>query len=227
MLQIAVKKNLINQTSFLWWAWTDFDLGNPALFDYNDAYTAKEAGSPYAANPNYPPKALFGMDNTCRAAYGFTTTGREPGLCGALLAPTQAVVVTPLPSNPTPTRTLPPPPPPVLPGEITGIVFFDNNANGVFDAGDVGKDTYQITVYQNGSCSGSAYLGARPAPDGNYTLTDLPAGLWCLSLEYSGSPVLPSNPQTVTVAPAGDTTVNFAIQDRDNLTGKIYAQGRP
>jgi hypothetical protein len=109
-LQIAVKKSLINQSSFLFWAWTDFDLGKPAVFDYNDFFTAQQAGSPYASDPNYPLKALFGMDNTCRVAYGFTPVGNEPGLCGSVqpvstlkVIPTLGVVKTPIivliPSN--------------------------------------------------------------------------------------------------------------------------------
>jgi len=113
VLQIAVKKSLINRTSFMFWAWTDFDLGKPAAFDYNDIFTAQEAGSPYPSNPNYPLKALFGMDNTCRVAYGFTPVGNEPGLCGGVqqpvatlkVIPTVGMVKTPI-IVPKPTNTL-------------------------------------------------------------------------------------------------------------------------
>jgi len=128
-LQIAVKKSIINRTSFLFWAWTDFDLGKAAAFDYNDVFTAQEAGSPYASSPYYPLKALFGMDNTCRVAYGFTPVGNEPGLCGGAapastpkVVPTVGVVKTPIvvkkPTDTPPlitivitdTPALPPPP---------------------------------------------------------------------------------------------------------------------
>jgi len=115
-LQFAVKKSLINRTSFMFWAWTDFDLGKAAVFDYNDAFTAQQAGSPYASNPNYPLKALFGMDNTCRVAYGFTPVGTEPGLCGSsqqpastpngnptAAIPTVGVIKTPIVLKPTDT----------------------------------------------------------------------------------------------------------------------------
>ena len=98
-LQIAVKRSLINQNAFLWWAWTDFDLGKPTAFDYNDDFTIQQAGSPYPGDPNYPLKALYGMDNTCRVAYGFTPTGNEPGLCGGA-QPTSA------PGQPTSTATV-------------------------------------------------------------------------------------------------------------------------
>jgi hypothetical protein len=198
-LQIAVKKTTIPTNKFMWNSWMDFGLATPALFEYNDYYSAKDAGSPYAANPNYPIKALFGMDNTCRAAYGFTPVGNEPDLCKSAQPTAQATRK--------PSITNPPP----VPGSINGIVFFDNNANGVFDGGDTGQ-AYEMTLYQNGTCGGSAYLGAMPAPDGNYNLTNLPAGTWCLRLQYSGSTVLPANPQVVTVHAGGASTVNFAIQ---------------
>jgi hypothetical protein len=135
-LQIAVKKSLINKTAFLFWGWTDFDLGKPTIFDYNDVFTAQEAGSPYTSSPYYPLKALFGMDNTCRVAYGFTPVGNEPGLCGGVqpvstikvnptvgavktpiivLKPTNTLITIPKPTNtlitiPKPTNTPIPPP---------------------------------------------------------------------------------------------------------------------
>ena len=154
-LQIAVKKSLINRTSFLFWAWTDFDLGKAAAFDYNDVYTAQEAGSPYASNPNYPLKALFGMDNTCRVAYGFTPVGNEPGLCGGKtpvstpkVVPTVAALKTAIPGikptntlqtvpkptdtlitipKPTATTTLPPPPPPVCNDAVVSAQVTDGS----------------------------------------------------------------------------------------------------
>jgi hypothetical protein len=226
-MQFAIKKSLINHNAFLWWAWTDFDIGKPELFDYNDAYTIQEAGSPYASNPYFPPKALYGMDNTCRVAFGFTPVGNEPGLCKGVqptLTPTTKVIKTYVPNqNPSPTITpirvylpsyTPTATPQPLPqtGTIAGIVYFDNNANGVFDAGDEGKDTYEMRLFQNSTCSDLAYLGARPALDGNYTLTNLPAGTWCLRLNYTGSPILPGNPQVVVVNGGSITTIDFAIQ---------------
>ncbi len=227
-LQIAVKKSLINQNLFLWWAWTDFDLGKPAVFDYNDTFTAQEAGSPYSSSPYYPLKALFGMDNTCRAAFGFTPVGNEPGLCGAAQptsAPTSAVITvtnavkTAIPvNNPTGIPVLPkkptdtPTPEPAQKGSINGIVFIDNNGNWAFDTGDEGTNAYELRLYQNNTCTGSPYLGAAPATDGNYNLTNLPAGYWCLQLLYTGSPVKPLNPAAFRVNAGAATTINFAIE---------------
>jgi hypothetical protein len=205
-MQLAVKQTAIGAKEFLWSAWTDFDLAQSGLFDYNDSFTLQEAGSPYAANPNYPLKKLYGIDNTCRIAYGFTPLGSEPGLCGGA-APTRTPA-TAIPQHPTVT---PVPPPPAQPGSINGLEFFDNNANGFFDAGDEGRNDFELRLYQNATCSGSPYLGARPASDGNYNLTNLAAGTWCLRLETSYS-VLPGNPQPVNVPAGGAATVNFAIQ---------------
>jgi len=195
-LQIAVKKTLINQTSFLWGAWTDFDLGKPVMFDYNDAFTAQEAGSPYASNPNYPLKALYGMDNTCRAAFGFTPTGDEPGLCGAHpISPTLVPVVQP-------TDTVPAPP---QPGSINGVVtILDANGHGT------GTNAYPLYLFAN-SCTGSSINSTTPDSSGNYSFPNLSAGTYCVDLFYSGSPVQPGNPQTVGVSSGNNTTVNFAI----------------
>lgn len=82
VVQLAVKRSLVgNPASFLWSAWTDDQIKASYKFEYNDFYTAAEAGSPYAANPNYPLKALSQMDSTCREAWGFKPTGNEPGIC--------------------------------------------------------------------------------------------------------------------------------------------------
>jgi hypothetical protein len=130
------------------------------------------------------------------------------------LSPSLATVVLP-----SPTFTLSPVP--VIlpsatftptPGAIAGMVFFDNNANGVFDAGDEGKNTYELNLFRNSTCTGSVYMVAFPDSAGNFVLSDLAAGTWCLNLLYTGSSVLPSNPQAVSV-PSGSTIyLDFAIQ---------------
>ena len=90
IVQLAVKRSLLgNPASFMWGAWTDDQIKAPYKFDYNDFYTAAEAGSPNTSNPNYPLKALAQMDNTCREAWGFKPTGNEPGICKkAVVKPT-------------------------------------------------------------------------------------------------------------------------------------------
>ncbi len=60
------------------WAGTKID---PAMFDYNDAMSHAEAGSPLPSYKVYPLQALAEVDNTCRLAIGFAPTGKEPGLC--------------------------------------------------------------------------------------------------------------------------------------------------
>ena len=183
-LQIAVKKSLINQTSFLFWAWTDFDLGKAGLFDYNDVYTALQAGSPYPADPNYPLKALFGMDNTCRVAYGFTPVGNEPGLCGGTppastpkVIPTIGALKTPIiPNIPTKTpitiitSTNTPKPPPVCSNvQIAAQVTDGSTWNPIWAPG--------VTLCIGGDCK---------SPDINgYATWVLPAGAYTLNATSS------------------------------------------
>jgi hypothetical protein len=102
ILEIAISPDIIQKPNrFLWNAWADDGLKDPAQFDYNDVFTKKEAGSPYKWDPEYPPKALSAVDNTCRAPYGFKPNGSLPGLCESQPAPGP---------EPTPTQTLIPGP---------------------------------------------------------------------------------------------------------------------
>jgi hypothetical protein len=54
-----------------------------SMFEFNDHFTLEQAGSPLKEDAkNYPLKALWGVDNTCRMPSGFTpSTGSMPGLC--------------------------------------------------------------------------------------------------------------------------------------------------
>jgi hypothetical protein len=104
ILQIAFSPDLLKVPDrFLWGAWADDGVKDPAKFDYNDAFTKQEAGSAYKWDPDYPPKALTSVDNTCRAPFGFNAKGNEPGICEIAPPPGKQ------PSGPTPTRTLVPP----------------------------------------------------------------------------------------------------------------------
>lgn len=49
--------------------------------DYVDRFTKSEAGSPIRGDDDYPLKALYGVDNTCRTAQGFEGTWEEPQRC--------------------------------------------------------------------------------------------------------------------------------------------------
>ena len=50
------------------------------MFDYNDAFGPGAAGSPIKGT-DWPVKALFNLDNTCRLPYGFEQAGGYPGMC--------------------------------------------------------------------------------------------------------------------------------------------------
>jgi hypothetical protein len=105
-LQIAFSPDIVQKPiRFLWGAWADDGIKDPSKFDYNDLFTKKEAGSPYKWDPEYPPKAITSVDNTCRAPYGFVPNGNVPGKCQ--LQPTPG----PTTKGATPTQTLIPPPP--------------------------------------------------------------------------------------------------------------------
>ena len=80
-LQFAFKYNLTGPTGFMWSVWADEGLRAPNYFDYSDRFTAESAGSPYPESPLYPIKGLALVDSTCRSYYGFTPSGKEPGLC--------------------------------------------------------------------------------------------------------------------------------------------------
>ncbi|MBN1439325.1 MAG: hypothetical protein JW929_07955 [Anaerolineales bacterium] len=82
-VQLGFKSLAIkNAAHFLWNGLADFGVRRPDWMDYNDRFTQGEAGSPLPIQPDYYPlAALFGIDNTCRDAYGYAPTGAEVGLC--------------------------------------------------------------------------------------------------------------------------------------------------
>jgi len=107
VMQLAIKKSLLgNAASFMWNGWADDGVTDPERFDYNDSFTLAEAGSPLSGTSDYPLKALFLVDNTCRLAFGFEATGNEPGVC-FVVQPTPEP--TPRPTS-RPTNTVEQPP---------------------------------------------------------------------------------------------------------------------
>lgn len=81
-IQFAVKKEVISTSQiFMWSAWADGGVADPAKFDYNDTFTQEQAGSPYANSYMYPLKELYSVDSTCRLPFGFEPQGDEPGVC--------------------------------------------------------------------------------------------------------------------------------------------------
>ena len=98
-VEFAFKRTLPGNT-FMWSVWADAGMRDLAKFSYNDRYAIEDAGSPQTGNPNYPIKALYAMDSTCRAAFGFKSTGFEPLICPTEEPPTKKPG-TPDPGGPT------------------------------------------------------------------------------------------------------------------------------
>ena len=190
-VQIAFKRSLIGDDgNFTWGAWAMSEsMLNPAWFDYNDHFTIAEAGSSLSELTEfYPLKAFAVADNTCRWAVGFTPTGIEPGVC-------------PVPPTPTP----------VVPAKIVGLVWYDNNGNGIYESPpDYGFPGTSVRV-RTGTCASPGGTVATISTNawGNYTVTVL-AGTYCVDV-----PAMPaaanrgSGPVDITVH-AGDTGIaNF------------------
>jgi len=102
-IQIAFKQTLIGPPgSFLWGAWSDEGVQDPAAFDYHDHFSIQQAGSPASDSSYYPLNEMARMDNTCRWGYGFTPVGTEPGAC---FIPPTPTATNPPSATPTPTNT--------------------------------------------------------------------------------------------------------------------------
>ncbi len=97
-VEIAINRKLLNDPKeFLWSAWADGGIQDTSKFDYNDAFGPSQAGSPIKTSADFPVKALFSLDNTCRAAYGFTSAINIPGMCTSVQLKEP---VTPVPGRP-------------------------------------------------------------------------------------------------------------------------------
>ena len=84
IVMMAFKNTLTGgeKGKFIWLPWSDAGMKDWSLFDFNDHFTFAEAGYPLKEDAeNYPLKALWGVDNTCRIPSGFTPTGYMAGLC--------------------------------------------------------------------------------------------------------------------------------------------------
>ncbi len=193
-IQIAFLYSLIgNDGEFMWGAWSDEGLKDPAWFDYNDHFTSIEAGSPASESSQYPLKAMASLDNTCRWAYGFIPTGSEPGVC-----------------------YIPPTPTPVLPGSITGTVWRDFDHDGNRDIGDGGIGGKTVTL-RSGGCSGSVVGSTTTAGAGEYGFSNVPPGNYCITVDHvcgacSGECPSTTHPRSVTVG-SGENVggVNFGF----------------
>jgi hypothetical protein len=95
-MEIAFNPILVSSPAqFLWGAWADDGIKDPSKFDYNDVITKADAGSPYKSLADYPPKAIWAVDNTCRFWVGFTPSIIIPGSCQAPATPTPKPTFTP------------------------------------------------------------------------------------------------------------------------------------
>lgn len=193
-VQIAFKFSLISDSEFMWGVWADEGVQEPAFFDYNDHFTAAEAGSPVIESSLYPLKALFAVDNSCRWGFGFEPTGSERGVCY-------------VPPTPTPTFT------PAL-GSISGGVYKDYTAPlGSKGPGDPPFDGVTVSL-GSGACASSGYASTNTLSDGSYSFTSLPAGTYCVSVnipQNCGGWILTSatNQYTITLSPGEDYYVTW------------------
>jgi hypothetical protein len=82
--EIAFKNTITGgeKGKFIWLPWTSVGMLDWSMFEFNDHFTYEQAGCPLKEDAaNYPLKALWGVDNTCRVPSGFSPTGFMPGLC--------------------------------------------------------------------------------------------------------------------------------------------------
>ena len=79
----AIKKDYLeNGLSFLVGLWAGGEDLDPSHFDLNDHFTHEQAGAALTElDIFYPIKEISELDNTCRMAVGFQSTGKEPGVC--------------------------------------------------------------------------------------------------------------------------------------------------
>jgi hypothetical protein len=106
-IDIAFNPSLVGGPSeFVWGVWADDGIKDPTKFDYNDQFTKVQAGAAFKGDANFPPKAIFAVDNTCRFWVGFTPTVAIPGSCFQV-PPTATPTLLP---TKTKTKTLIPPP---------------------------------------------------------------------------------------------------------------------
>ncbi len=202
-IQIAFLYSLIgNDGEFMWGAWSDENIKDPAWFDYHDHFTLIEAGSPASESSQYPVKAMASLDNTCRWGYGFIPTGSEPGVC-----------------------YIPPTPTPLPQGSISGYVF-----EGLGPSPSSQRLAGITVTLGQGACASSGFKSTSTNSSGFYSFNELPAGTYCVTVVKSSLPIttygwatmypggFPTPPganpyHQVTVAPDGTiSNINFGFQ---------------
>jgi hypothetical protein len=183
-IQLAFKYSAIgNAPIFLWNGLADFGVRRPDWFDYNDHFTQAEAGSPLTIQADYYPlQALFGLDNTCRDAYGFSPIGSEPGLCmyeGTI----RGTVAWDIDHNGSLDST-----------ELTTAMI----------AGDT------VTLGQ-GMCPAAGFRSVVTDSEGKYSFPALPAGTYCVGLIHTIPNPISISPIVVNLSPGENEVVNLAV----------------
>ena len=120
----------------------------------------------------------------------------------------------------------------VVTDAATGTVFSDTNGNGARDAGEAALPDAPVTLQGNGRVR-SAVTGQ----DGGYTLGDLPAGTYTLTVEPTGYQALSRSViaagGTSTSGPGApasstrSTTTTPASNDATALTGTVTFRSKP
>jgi hypothetical protein len=98
VIQLAIKKSVLDPGLFYWKAWADGNMIEAGQFDFNDFYNNAQAGSPDLSNADYPVNQLNLMDSTCWSAYGFQPQEMTGG-CYKAPAPVKQKHVAPPPET--------------------------------------------------------------------------------------------------------------------------------
>jgi hypothetical protein len=86
-VEFAFKKSLTGPL-FLLGVIADAGLKDVSMFDYNDRFRERRAGSPIRDDINYPLGQVFAVDNTCWEEIGLRNLQYVPKLCPATPGPT-------------------------------------------------------------------------------------------------------------------------------------------
>lgn len=96
-------------------------------------------------------------------------------------------------------------------GHIADQVWSDNNANGVFDAGDTGIPKVEVKLYLDHNRDGMperVVKKVRTDDDGRFAFDNLPAGTYAVGIHLLD---LPSQYFRLTAFQVGDDSVNSDV----------------
>lgn len=100
-----------------------------------------------------------------------------------------------------------------LPGAIQGVVFRDDNSNGIYDPGtDTPAAGVSVFLFEGTAVSADTLDGAQSGFDGSYSLTTLRPGTFTISVSspYPTLDIVGDTIQTLTVEP--DVTTSFDVE---------------